>query len=232
MVMGVDIDPRVYMGKSSRSRNFRIKSYEKRYRNWALSNAAFTTPCRSCGSTIVCVFSSSPALLPCYCSLAFRHQVRQLTSGVSSKPQSDNRRYKVSCRDAQRSRDGRQSPYRARCDWDPGVHRWQQLAPCEYPPDSIAGRKVTGKMLDYTAHMYSSKEKTSARGRQAKEYTPHPLWLVVPDQVSESPCTRRQRDPEAMLRSGGGVPGDTPRDTGAKIPFILPIRCLSSLLRW
>jgi hypothetical protein len=32
MVMGVDIDPRVYMGKSSRSRNFRIKSYEKRYR--------------------------------------------------------------------------------------------------------------------------------------------------------------------------------------------------------
>src|SRR5215470_657325 len=31
MVMGVDIDPRVYMGKSSRSRNFRIKSYEKRY---------------------------------------------------------------------------------------------------------------------------------------------------------------------------------------------------------
>jgi NADPH:quinone reductase-like Zn-dependent oxidoreductase len=31
MVMGVDIDPRVYMGKSSRSRNCRIKSYEKRY---------------------------------------------------------------------------------------------------------------------------------------------------------------------------------------------------------
>ncbi len=32
MVMGVDIDPRVYMGKSSRSRKFRIKSYEKYYR--------------------------------------------------------------------------------------------------------------------------------------------------------------------------------------------------------
>ena len=78
--------------------------------------------------------------------------------------------------------------------------------------------------LDYTAHMYSSKEKTSARGRQAKEYTPHPLWLVVPDQVSDSTCKRRQRDPEAMLRSGGGVPGGAPRDTGAKIPFILPIR--------
>src|SRR5262245_53483758 len=54
----------------------------------------------------------------------------------------------------------------------------------------------------------------------------HPLWLVVPDQVSESTCKRRQRDPEAMLRSGGGVPGGAPRNTGAKIPFILPIRLL------
>src|SRR4029450_4252125 len=29
MVVGIDIDARVYMGESSRSRNFRIKSYEK-----------------------------------------------------------------------------------------------------------------------------------------------------------------------------------------------------------
>src|SRR5262249_30879532 len=49
--------------------------------------------------------------------------------------------------------------------------------------------------------------KTSARGRQAKEYTPYPLWLVLPDQVSESTCKRRQWDPEAMRRPGGGVPG-------------------------
>src|SRR5262249_10598264 len=54
-----------------------------------------------------------------------------------------------------RSRDGRQSRYRVRCDWGPGVHRWQQLAPCEHPPDSIEGRKVTRNMLDYTAHMSS-----------------------------------------------------------------------------
>jgi hypothetical protein len=33
MVVGVDIDARVYMGESSRSRNFRIKSYEKPYRS-------------------------------------------------------------------------------------------------------------------------------------------------------------------------------------------------------
>ena len=71
----------------------------------------------------------------------------------------------------------------------------------------------------YTAHMYSSKEKTSARGRQAQQYTPHPLWLVVPDQVSESTCKRRQQDPEAMRRSGGGVPGGAPRYTVAKIPL-------------
>ena len=75
------------------------------------------------------------------------------------------------------------------------------------PPYSIEGRDVTRNMLDYTAHMYSSKEKTSARGRQAKEYTPYPLWLVLPDQVSESTCKRRQWDPEAMRRPGGGVPG-------------------------
>src|SRR5262249_31618862 len=132
---------------------------------WALSHAAFTTPCRSCGSTIVCAFSSSPALLPCYCSLAFRHQVRQLTSGVSSKPQSDNRRYKVSCRDAQRSRDGRQSRYRAPCDSDHGVRRSPEQAPCEHPPDSIEGMEVTGKILDYTAHMYSGQEHTSVKRR-------------------------------------------------------------------
>src|SRR5262249_20037976 len=138
---------------------------------WALSHAAFTTPCRSCGSTIVRVFSSSPALLPCSCSLAFRHQVRQLTSGVSSKPQSDNRRYKVSCRDAQRSRDGRQSRYRAPCGSDRGVHRWQQLAPCEHPPDSIEGRDMMGNMLDYTAHMSSIQGKYFNRDEEEKSGT-------------------------------------------------------------
>src|SRR5262249_36003506 len=174
---------------------------------WALSHAAFTTPCRSCGSTIVCVFSSSPALLPCYCSLAFRHQVRQLTSGVSSKPQSDNRRYKVSCRDAQRSRDGRQSRCKAPCGSDRGVRRSPEQVPCMPPSYSIEGRDVTEKMLDYTVHMFSSKEKTSVRGRQAKEDTPHPLWLVLPAQVSPPPCKCRQRDTEARLSSGGGVLG-------------------------
>src|SRR5262249_7212309 len=69
------------------------------------------------------------------------------------------------------------------------------------------GRDVTRNMLDYTAHMYSSKEKTSTRGRQAKEYTPYPLWLVLPDQVSESTCKRRQWGPEALRRPGGGAPG-------------------------
>src|SRR5215831_19704226 len=55
----------------------------------------------------------------------------------------------------ERSPDAPQSRYRARCDWGRGVHRWQPLAPCEHPPDSSAGREVTGNMLDYTAHMSS-----------------------------------------------------------------------------
>jgi len=37
----------------------------------------------------------------------------------------------------------------------------------------------TGKMLDYTAHMYSSQEHTLVRGRPAKEDAPHPLWLML-----------------------------------------------------
>src|SRR5262249_61637924 len=123
-------------------------------------------------------------------------------------------------------REAWQSRDRARCGSARGVHRWQQLAPCEYPPDSIAGRKVMGKMLDYTAHMYSSKEKTSARGRQAKEYTPHPVWLVVPDQVSKSTCKRRQRAPEAMLRSGvvylQSAANSLPPKTGYNAPSLTP----------
>src|SRR6266498_3583971 len=43
MVMGVDIDPRVYMGKSSRSRNFRIKSYEKYYNSEVVKRCMLMT---------------------------------------------------------------------------------------------------------------------------------------------------------------------------------------------
>ena len=107
----------------------------------------------------------------------------------------------------ERSRDGRQSRYRALCGSDRVVRKSQEQAPYVHPPYSIEGRDVTGNMLGYTAHMYISKEKTSSRGRQAKEYTPHPLWCVLPDQVSESTCKRRRQDTGAMLRSGGGVPG-------------------------
>src|SRR5712691_10147590 len=32
-----------------------------------------------------CAFSAPPAFLPCSCSLAFRHQVRRLTSRISSE---------------------------------------------------------------------------------------------------------------------------------------------------
>src|SRR5919109_998278 len=72
----------------------------------------------------------------------------------------------------ERSRDGRQSRERALCGSDRVVRRSQEPAPYVHPPDSIEGREVTGNLLDYTAHMYSSKEKTSARMRQAKKGRP------------------------------------------------------------
>ena len=70
---------------------------------------------------------------------------------------------------------------------------------------------MTGNMLDYTAHMYSSQDQTSVKRRQAKRqgkaHALHPPWLVLPDQVSEPPCKRRERDTEALRHPGGGVPG-------------------------
>jgi hypothetical protein len=59
-------------------------------------------------------------------------------------------------------------------------------------------------MLDYTAHMYSSKDQTSVGVRQAKEYTLHPPWFWLPDHASALTCRHRQRDPEALQRPGGG----------------------------
>src|SRR5215467_517824 len=69
----------------------------------------------------------------------------------------------------ERSRDGRQSRDRAPCGSDRGVHRWQQLAPCEHPPDSIAGREVTRNMLDYTAHMSSMQAKYFNRDEEERK---------------------------------------------------------------
>src|SRR5262249_2550945 len=106
--------------------------------------------------------------------------------------------------------------------------RSQEQAPYVHPPDSIEGMNVTGNMLDYTAHMYSSQDQTSARRkrakRQAKWYAPHPPWLWLLATASVPPCRHRQWDTEALRRPGGGCRGGAPGDTGAKIPFNLPIR--------
>src|SRR5215813_12642694 len=70
---------------------------------------------------------------------------------------------------------------------------------------------MTGNMLDYTAHMYSSQEHTSVKIRQAKrqgkEDALHPAWLVLPDQASRPSRTPGQRDTEAILHPGGGASG-------------------------
>src|SRR5262249_12268313 len=122
------------------------------------------------------------------------------------------------------SRDGRQSRYRARCGSDRGVRRSPEQVPCVPPTDSIAGMEVTGKMLDYTAHMYSSQDQTSS-GRQSKVVRP----------VSAMACAARPRERAALqaqaavqrsdVASGRwGRRGGAPAATKAKIPFILPIR--------
>ena len=89
---------------------------------------------------------------------------------------------------------------------------------------------MTGNTLDYTAHMYSSQGQTSVKRRQAKrqgkEYALHPPWLVLPDQASEPTLAYARaaghRDAAASRRWGRWR--GAPADTGAKIPFDLPIR--------
>ena len=85
-------------------------------------------------------------------------------------------------------------------------------------------------MRDYTAHMYSSQGHTSVQIRQAKrqgkEYAPLPPWLVLPDQASEPTLTyaRAPGHRGAAASRRWGLRGCAPADTGAKIPFNLPIR--------
>ena len=73
------------------------------------------------------------------------------------------------------------------------------------PTSSIERMEVTGKIIDYPAHMYSIQEHTSVRRRQAKGYAPHPLWLLLPAKARELTCRRRQGDKDALLRPGGGA---------------------------
>ena len=64
--------------------------------------------------------------------------------------------------------------------------------------------------------------------RQGKEYAPHPPWLVLPDQASEPTLTyaRAPGHRGAAASRRWGLRGCAPADTGAKIPFNLPIRAL------
>jgi hypothetical protein len=83
---------------------------------------------------------------------------------------------------------------------------------------------MTGNILDYTAHMYSSQGQTSS-GRQSK----------VVRAASAMACAARPRERAALQAQAAVQRGDvasgrwgrrgcTPAATGAKIPFILPIR--------
>jgi hypothetical protein len=88
---------------------------------------------------------------------------------------------------------------------------------------------VTGNTLDYTAHMYSSKEKTSARMRQAKKGRPSARRRIrhgagCPPQ----PASRLAGAGSGAQRRCGvqaaGFRGCAPVDAEVKIPFDLPIR--------
>src|SRR6266481_9921325 len=69
--------------------------------NWASSNAAFTTSCRSCGSAIVRLFFASrfSAML---LSPKLSHQVRQLTYRISSESYPGNQECVVNYYGAER----------------------------------------------------------------------------------------------------------------------------------
>ena len=69
--------------------------------NWASSNAAFTTSCRSCGSAIVRPFFASrfSAML---LSPKLSHQVRQLTYRISSESYPGNQECVVNYYGAER----------------------------------------------------------------------------------------------------------------------------------
>jgi hypothetical protein len=56
-------------------------------------------------------FSSSPALPPCSCPLAFRHQVRRLTSRMSSESYPGGQECVVSCHGAGRPSRRPQAPH-------------------------------------------------------------------------------------------------------------------------
>src|SRR5262249_33745053 len=124
----------------------------------------------------------------------------------------------------ERSPSALRSRGRAPCGSDPGVHRWQQLVPCVPPPYSIEGREMTGKTLDYTAHMYSSKEKLQ-RGEGRPSSTHHiryGSWCPTKSAsllASAGSGTQRRCSVQAV-----GFRGCVPGDTEAKIPFNLPIR--------
>src|SRR2546423_15696382 len=89
--------------------------------------------------------------------------------------------------------------------------------------------EVTGNTLDYTAHMYSSKEKTLARMRQAKKGRPSARRRIrhgagCPPQ----PASRLAGAGSGAQRRCGvqaaGFRGSAPVDAEVKIPFDLPIR--------
>src|SRR3989454_11592052 len=95
---------------------------------------------------------------------------------------------------------------------------------------SIEGMDMTGKMLDYTVHMYSSQGQTSVKRRQAKrqgkEYALHPPWLVLPDQASEPTLAyARAAGHRGDAESGRwGRRRGAPPANRAKRPVDLPIR--------
>jgi DNA-binding NarL/FixJ family response regulator len=70
MVVGIDIDARVYMGESSRSRNFRIKSYEKPYSSRAALAALQAAPQRF---DLVITDQTMPHMTGEVLTLALRH---------------------------------------------------------------------------------------------------------------------------------------------------------------
>src|SRR5262245_64647536 len=83
-----------------------------------------------------------------------------------------------------------------------------------------------GNILDYTAHMYSSREHTSTNIREAKQSRTHHLRYssCCPTKSASLLASAGSGTPRRCGVRAVGFRECAPIATGAKIPFNLPIR--------
>src|SRR6266849_5667871 len=87
-----------------------------------------------------CAFSSPPAFPPCSCSLAFRHQVRRLTSKISSESYPGSQECVANCHGAAGQSCAPHTAESAPERWYLRHGRWHTPTPRSTPTDSTPDR--------------------------------------------------------------------------------------------